>query len=162
IADLRGTVRHEPRAGERRAEHLLAGERVAAHSITFETNALDLAPGAVFSLAGHSHPSLDETRRLLVTELSIRGERDKEGTAQGKAVFADRPYRPPRRTLRPVVHGLQSAIVTGPAGNELFTDEHGRVRARFLWDRGTESDAQSSCWIRVSQGWAGAGYGLWT
>ena len=56
----------------------------------------------------------------------------------------------------------QSAIVTGPDGNELFTDEHGRVRVRCLWDRGTAADAQSSCWIRVSQGWAGSGYGLWT
>ncbi len=162
IADLRGTTRHEPPAGDRRADHLLAGEHAAAHSVTFETNALDLAPGAVFSIVGHPHPSLGDGRPLLVTELSIRGERDKEWSARGKAVFTDRPYRPARRTPRPVVHGLQSAIVTGPEGSELFTDEHGRVRVRFLWDRGLADDAQSSCWIRVSQGWAGAGFGLWT
>jgi type VI secretion system secreted protein VgrG len=162
IADLLGTTRHEPHAGERHAGHLLAGANAAAHGVTFETNAIDLAPGSVFSMLGHPHPSLSEAHRLLVTELAIRGERDREWHTRGKAVLTDRPYHPPRVTARPVVQGLQSAIVTGPEGNELFTDEHGRVRVRFLWDRGTSADDASSCWIRVSQGWAGAGFGLWT
>lgn len=162
IADVLGTTRHQPFVGERRAGHLLAGAHAAAQSVTFDTNALDLMPGAVFSLLGHPHPSLSEERGLLVTELVIRGERDREWTTRGKAALTERPYHPPRITARPVVQGLQSAIVTGPAGNELFTDEHGRVRVRFLWDRGTAIDAATSCWIRVSQGWAGAGFGLWT
>ena len=119
-------------------------------------------PGSVFSMVGHPHPRLSEAARLLVTELLIEGERDKEWRARGKAVLADKPYSPPRRTPRPVVQGLQSAIVTGPAGEELFTDEHGRVRVRFFWDRAATSEEESSCWIRVSQGWAGAGFGLWT
>ncbi len=162
VADLLGTTRHQPPAGARRAAHLLAGANAAAHGVAFDTNALDLMPGSVFSMLGHPHPSLSEARHLLVTELIIRGERDREWLARGKAVLADRPYHPPRVTPRPVVQGLQSAIVTGPEGNELFTDEHGRVRVRFLWDRGTAVDVASSCWIRVSQGWAGSGYGLWT
>lgn len=162
IADLLGTTRHQPPAGERRAGLLLAGAKAAAHSVTFETNAIDLMPGSIFSMLDHPHPSLSEAHRLLVTELVIRGERDRAWIARGKAVLADRPYHPPRITARPVVQGLQSAIVTGPEGNELCTDEHGRVRVRFLWDRGTASEAASSCWIRVSQGWSGAGYGLWT
>ncbi|MFS8071234.1 MAG: type VI secretion system Vgr family protein, partial [Byssovorax sp.] len=162
VADLLGTTRHQPPAGERRARHLLAGAQAAAHSVAFDTNALDLLPGSVFSMLGHPHPSLSEGRCLLVTELRIRGERDREWRARGKAVLAERPYVPPRVTPRPSVQGLQSAIVTGPEGNDLFTDEHGRVRVRFLWDRGTAADAVSSCWIRVSQGWAGSGYGLWT
>jgi type VI secretion system secreted protein VgrG len=162
IADVLGTTRHQPLVGERRAGHLLAGAHAAAQSVTFDTNALDLMPGAVFSLLGHPHPSLSESSGLLVTELVIRGERDREWTTRGKAALTERPYHPPRITARPVVQGLQSAIVTGPAGNELFTDEHGRVRVRFLWDRGTAIDAATSCWIRVSQGWAGAGFGLWT
>jgi type VI secretion system secreted protein VgrG len=162
IADLRGAARHDLHTGARRAEHLLAGERGTAASVAFETNALDLAPGVVFSIGGHPQPRLADDRRLLVTELGIDGERDKEWTARGKAFLADRPYRPARRTPRPIVHGLQSAIVTGPEGEELFTDEHGRVRVRFLWDRSGATDDLSSCWIRVSQGWAGAGFGLWT
>jgi type VI secretion system secreted protein VgrG len=162
IADRRGVARHEPPAGTRRADHLLAGERGASSAVSFATNAFDLAPGTVFSIEGHPHPRLGDAARLLVTELSIEGERDKEWHGRGKAVLADRPYRPARRTPRPSVQGLQSAIVTGPKGEELFTDEHGRVRARFLWDREAASNEESSCWIRVSQGWAGAGYGLWT
>ncbi len=162
IADLLGTTRHQPLVGERRAGHLLAGANAAAHGVRFETNALDLMPGSVFSIFGHPHPSLSEAHGLLVTELDTRGERDRAWLTRGKAVLTDRPYHPPRITPRPVVPGFQSAIVTGPAGEELFTDEHGRVRVRFLWDRGDAGDAQSSCWIRVSQGWSGAGYGLWT
>ncbi|MEO7328570.1 MAG: type VI secretion system tip protein TssI/VgrG [Minicystis sp.] len=162
IADRRGVARHEPPAGARRAEQLLAGERGASSVVSFATNAFDLAPGSVFSIDGHPHPRLGDAARLLVTELSIEGERDKEWHGRGKAVLADRPYRPARRTPRPNVQGLQSAIVTGPEGEELFTDEHGRVRARFLWDREAVGNEESSCWIRVSQGWAGAGYGLWT
>ena len=145
-----------------RAAHILAGERAAAHAVSFTTNALDLVPGSVFSMQGHPHPRLNEAARLLVTELLTDGERDKEWSARGKAVLADKPYAPPRRTPRPIVQGLQSAIVTGPAGEELFTDEHGRVRVRFFWDRAETSEEESSCWIRVSQGWAGAGFGLWT
>jgi type VI secretion system secreted protein VgrG len=162
VADRRGTTRHEPVVGAGRAAHMLAGERAAAHAVTFTTNALDLMPGSIFSMLGHPHPRLNEAARLLVTELLTDGERDKEWSARGKAVLADKPYAPQRRTPRPVVQGLQSAIVTGPAGEELFTDEHGRVRVRFFWDRGATSEEESSCWIRVSQGWAGAGFGLWT
>ena len=162
IADLIGTTRHQPPAGVRRAAHLLAGAQAAAHGVAFDTNALDLMPGSVFALLGHPHPSLSEAHGLLVTSLDIRGDRDQAWLLRGRAVLTDRPYHPPRVTPRPVVQGLQSAIVTGPEGNELFTDEHGRVRVRFLWDRGTSADMASSCWIRVSQGWAGSGYGLWT
>jgi type VI secretion system secreted protein VgrG len=162
VADRRGTTRHEPLIGAGRAGHMLAGERAAAHAVSFTTNALDLMPGSVFSILGHPHPRLNEAARILVTELLTDGERDKEWSARGRAVLADKPYSPPRRTPRPVVQGLQSAIVTGPAGEELFTDEHGRVRVRFFWDRTATSEEESSCWIRVSQGWAGAGFGLWT
>jgi len=57
------------------------------------------------------------------------------------------------------VDGPQSAIVTGPAGEEIFCDEHGRVRIRFHWDRYCPGNEDSSCWVRVSQAWAGTGFG---
>lgn len=69
------------------------------------------------------------------------------------------PCRPPRVTPKPVVHGTQTAIVVGPAGEEIYTDEHGRVKVQFHWDREGKNDENSSCWIRVSQVWAGAGWG---
>jgi type VI secretion system secreted protein VgrG len=69
------------------------------------------------------------------------------------------PYRPSRLTPKPVVQGTQTAIVVGPAGEEIYTDEHGRVKVQFHWDREGKKDEKSSCWIRVSQLWAGAGWG---
>jgi type VI secretion system secreted protein VgrG len=78
----------------------------------------------------------------------------------GQAVFTDAPYRPAITTPKPDVVGVQSATVVGPKGQEIHTDEFGRVRVQFPWDREGKSDELSSCWIRVSQGWAGTGYGM--
>lgn len=71
------------------------------------------------------------------------------------------PFRPELRTHKPVVRGIQTATVTGPAGEAIYTDKHGRVKLRFHWDRNPDSnrDENSSCWVRVSQSWAGAGWG---
>ncbi|HFK4818496.1 TPA: type VI secretion system tip protein TssI/VgrG, partial [Escherichia coli] len=71
---------------------------------------------------------------------------------------ADRTWRP-QPLLKPLVDGPQSAVVTGPAGEEIFCDEHGRVRVKFNWDRYNPADQDSSCWIRVAQAWAGTGFG---
>ena len=71
----------------------------------------------------------------------------------------DVQYRPSRLTPKPVVEGAQTAIVVGPAGEEIYPDEHGRVKVQFHWDREGTNDENSSCWIRVSQVWAGAGWG---
>lgn len=69
------------------------------------------------------------------------------------------PFRPARTARIPIVEGTQTAIVTGPQGEEIYTDEYGRVKVQFHWDRLGKSDQDSSCWIRVSQLWAGLGYG---
>lgn len=70
------------------------------------------------------------------------------------------PFRPQRVTPRPVVHGSQTAVVVGPAGQEIFTDKYGRVKVQFHWDRQGKRDANSSCWIRVATSWAGKGWGM--
>jgi type VI secretion system secreted protein VgrG len=69
------------------------------------------------------------------------------------------PYRPARTTPKPVVAGTQTAVVVGPKGEEIFTDRYGRVKCQFHWDREGKSDADSSCWIRVTQPWAGKRWG---
>jgi len=69
------------------------------------------------------------------------------------------PFRPAQQTPKPFVHGSQTAIVVGPSGEEIYTDEHGRVKVQFHWDREGKKDDKSSCWIRVGQLWAGAGWG---
>jgi len=85
--------------------------------------------------------------------------------ARGACVFlltvqpADIAFKPPRLTPRPVMPGPQSAIVVGPSGDELHVDEHGRVKVHFHWDRYDESNEKSTCWVRVSQPWAGKAWG---
>jgi type VI secretion system secreted protein VgrG len=72
------------------------------------------------------------------------------------------PYRPPRDTPRPTVHGLQPAAVVGKAGEEIWVDKYGRVKVQFFWDRVGKKNENSSCWIRVSQIWAGKNWGWMT
>jgi type VI secretion system secreted protein VgrG len=71
------------------------------------------------------------------------------------------PYRPPRTTRKPVIPGSQTAIVVGKSGEEIWTDEYGRIKAQFHWDQLGQNDEKSSCWIRVAQGWAGKSWGQW-
>ena len=75
------------------------------------------------------------------------------------SIPADVPFRPPRVTPKPVVQGTQTAIVVGPPGEELWPDKYGRVKVQFHWDREGDNNEHSSCWIRVSQLWAGTGWG---
>jgi type VI secretion system secreted protein VgrG len=70
------------------------------------------------------------------------------------------PYRPPRVTPRPIMRGPQTATVVGPSGEEIFTDEYARVKVQFHWDRLGKKDQNSSCFVRVSQTWAGSGWGF--
>jgi type VI secretion system secreted protein VgrG len=70
------------------------------------------------------------------------------------------PFRPPRTTEKPVVKGTQTAVVVGPAGEEIFTDKYSRIKVQFHWDRQGKFNADSSCWIRVATNWAGKGWGF--
>jgi len=74
-------------------------------------------------------------------------------------VPADMPFRPARLTEKPVVQGPQTATVVGPAGENIHTDEYGRVRLLFHWDRRGKRNEQASCWVRVSQQAAGSHWG---
>jgi type VI secretion system secreted protein VgrG len=76
-----------------------------------------------------------------------------------ECVPATTPIRPPRRTPVPVVQGCQTAVVVGPAGEEIFTDKYGRVKVQFHWDREGKKNEASSCWVRVSYPWAGKSWG---
>ncbi|WP_192553247.1 type VI secretion system tip protein TssI/VgrG [Pseudomonas sp. IzPS59] len=71
----------------------------------------------------------------------------------------DVPNRPPLRHPKPRILGSQSAVVTGPQGQEIHCDEYGRVKVQFHWDRDGQADDKTSCWLRVSSAWAGAQYG---
>jgi type VI secretion system secreted protein VgrG len=161
-ADDRGVARHDEKYGKDRAQRALEAERTGKRAVTFQTNVTDLWPGVVFSIAGHPHSDLAESTKLLVTELILEATREDPWRIAGHAVFADQPHRPAILTPKPVVFGVETATVVGPRGQEIHTDEFGRIRVQFPWDRAGKNDDTSSCWIRVSQGWAGAGSGMIT
>ncbi|EYF01416.1 type VI secretion system Vgr family protein [Chondromyces apiculatus] len=159
-ADDKGAARYEQGFGKGRAGRLLGGTRSDRRTVPFNTNIIDMWPGHVISLADHPHAELASSARLLVTQFAVEGTPEGEWTMAAQAVFADAPYRPAQKTPKPRVEGVQTATVVGPGGEEIHTDEFGRVRVQFPWDREGQNDDNSSCWIRVSQGWAGTGYGM--
>jgi type VI secretion system secreted protein VgrG len=69
-------------------------------------------------------------------------------------------YRPPRATPKPMVQGVQTAVVTGPGGEEIYVDKYGRIKVQFFWDRKGKKDDKSSCWIRVAEQWGGKNWGV--
>ncbi|MBH2010840.1 MULTISPECIES: type VI secretion system Vgr family protein [Thermomonas] len=130
-----------------------------------------LTPGHLFELENHS---LIESFNAVYMVVSVQHHARNnlmlpDSTAWYGNTFTlqskDAIYRPAQVTPRGRVHGPQTAIVTGPAGNEVHTDDLGRIKVRFHWDRKVASrktntqDDKSSCWVRVAQLWAGAGYG---
>lgn len=135
-----------------------------------ESGCMRFTPGYLFTLSDRGRE--DENREYLITSVVHRGSQPQMGEgATGDTLGysntfhcmpSDTPYRPERTTPRPTIKGVQTAIVTGPGGEEVHTDEHGRVKVHFHWDRAGSKDDKSSCWIRVSQLWAGAGWGaMW-
>ncbi|MFO1106717.1 MAG: type VI secretion system tip protein TssI/VgrG [Amaricoccus sp.] len=127
-----------------------------------------LASGCTFTLEGF--PRADQNVKHLVVRARYRltdpGHR--VGLAPEAETFRIElelaptalPYRPPRRTPRVVMRGPQTATVVGPAGAEIFTDKYARVKVQFHWDRLGKKDENTTCFIRVSQAWAGAGWGF--
>ena len=125
-----------------------------------------LACGYRFTLAGH--PRVEENQAHLVVssrvECSYSGYASASETTSYQCHFTAIPgneiFRPKRRTAKPSVAGVHTAIVVGPAGEEIHTDQHGRVKVQFHWDRLGKSDEKSSCWVRVSSPLAGQSWGM--
>uniref|UniRef100_UPI001CC7BDB0 type VI secretion system tip protein TssI/VgrG n=1 Tax=Escherichia coli TaxID=562 RepID=UPI001CC7BDB0 len=140
--------------------------RSDAEKATGQSNSPKLWPGTRFTLTEHPQKMLNREWQVVQSILSgdqpqaLHGSQGR-GTTLGnqlEVIPADRTWRP-RQQSKPKVDGPQSAIVTGPAGEEIFCDEHGRVRVKFHWDRYHGMTEESSCWVRVSQAWAGPGFG---
>ncbi|EJY4198576.1 type VI secretion system tip protein VgrG, partial [Escherichia coli] len=126
----------------------------------------EIWPGRRIVLTGHPQANLNREWQVVASDLhgeqpqAVPGRRGSGTTLDNHfaVIPADRTWRP-QPLLKPLVDGPQSAVVTGPAGEEIFCDEHGRVRVKFNWDRYNPSNQESSCWIRVAQAWAGTGFG---
>jgi type VI secretion system secreted protein VgrG len=129
-----------------------------------------IATGRTFKLLDHPIEALNE--QYLVTSTRIEAEADPYGSTGGSvdqrdttmntsftAIIATQQFRPARVTPSPMVRGPQTALVVGPSGEEVHSDEHGRVRVMFHWDREAEAKETDSCWVRVSQEFAGKKWG---
>lgn len=132
-----------------------------------ESDCRSFASGYKFTLTDHEQSDQDGSYTLLsVTHNASQGALyggESQENADYQNSFVCFPnavqFRPERTTPRPVVHGTQTAVVVGPGGEEIYTDKYGRVKVQFFWDREGNKDEKSSCWIRVSQPWAGKNWG---
>ncbi|MEJ1228173.1 type VI secretion system tip protein TssI/VgrG [Pseudomonas sp. CCNWLW56] len=115
-----------------------------------------LVPGYWFTLAGHDDSTLNID--WVVTSVSHEGSHDSYRN-RFEAIPKATAYRPARITPKPRMH-TQTALVVGKAGEEIWTDEYGRIKLQFPWDRTGKKDETSSCWVRVVLPWSGKGFGM--
>jgi type VI secretion system secreted protein VgrG len=156
----------EPTHGEARARLRVQELGTNYDVVTGETNSRGLTTGNTFKLAGH--PRADQNRKYLL--IAARHEIDSGSYESGEpsgpqfkslitAIDATSQFRPARSAPEPLMTGVQTARVVGPKDQEIWTDSYGRVKVQFHWDREGKRNESSSCWIRVAQLWAGAGWG---
>jgi len=160
----------EAPTGKTLAKVRLEELRVRSEMATGASNCRRLVVGHVFELDEYPVPALNRGYLLLSVrhvgrqpEVLTFDQASAEDSEAYRGEFvcipAQVPYRPRRLTPRPTIAGAQTAIVVGPAGEEIHTDEYGRIKVQFHWDREGKHDDKASCWIRVAQAWAGAGWG---
>ncbi|HHA2248437.1 TPA: type VI secretion system tip protein VgrG [Enterobacter ludwigii] len=158
----------QPESGKAFSAYRLDALRADAVTGGGLSNCAALRPGLVFTMSQHKNPAFNVAWQVVTVihegkqpqALEEEGG-DKPTTFTNtfgviKGGTAWRAMMP----VRPMVDGPQIATVTGPATEEIYCDEHGRVKVKFPWDRYGNSDDLSSCWVRVSQGWAGGRYGM--
>jgi type VI secretion system secreted protein VgrG len=140
----------------------LAGVRLGAHEagqkhIVLTGSNRSLGCGYKVTLESHPVTSFNDSWTLVETRINATPEAFGI-TARG--IPAATVFRAPRQAFRPFIPSTQTAKVVGPSGDEIHTDEYGRVKVKFPWDAVGAEDENASCWIRVAQGWAGSGWGF--
>ncbi len=135
--------------------------------VSAESNVRGVTPGYLFTLK--KCPRTDQNREYLILAANYYVHDNpyhsgvEGGGTEWRLSLTAQPssisFRAPRITLKPRTHGPQTAIVVGPAGEEIWTDNYGRVKVQFFWDFRGKYDDNSSCWIRVSSAWAGSNWG---
>src|SRR5690606_26507759 len=162
----------EPTLGERYARQRMQEQHHVRDIRTLRSTARGVATGSLFTLT--RCPRTEENREYVVLstrydlkESNYHSVASPEEAARNgrRCVFdltvqcASLPFRPPRTTRKPRTQGPQTAVVVGPAGEEVWTDQYGRVKVHFHWDRYDNKDENSSCWIRVASPWASNNFG---
>ena len=170
--DYPGRYKLDP-SGKAFAQHRLDALRNDAVAGSGKSNSAALLPGQHFSLTEHPNGSLNTDWQIVhIRHTGEQPQALEEEGGSGPTVYhnefgvvkASTTWRArvgsPEAPYKPMVDGPQIASVVGPEGEEIYCDEHGRVKLQFPWDRYGSSNDQSSCWVRVSQGWAGGQYGM--
>ncbi|WP_439825301.1 type VI secretion system Vgr family protein [Aeromonas caviae] len=160
-------------SGKAFAQHRLDALRNDAVAGQAKSNCAALQPGQSFSLTEHPNGSLNTDWQIVrIQHTGLQPQALEEEGGSGPTVYhnefsvvkASTTWRArigsPEAPHKPMVDGPQIAMVVGPEGEEIYCDEHGRVKLQFPWDRYGSANDQSSCWVRVSQGWAGGQYGM--
>lgn len=154
--------------GSRRARVRLEEEETYAEVVEGKSTVYQLSPGYRAALTRHPYGDLNAeyfvvSVRHTGAEINYRSSSESDDGYHYSNEFMAIPrkvhYRPPLRAEKPFVKGSQTAIVVGPPGEEIYTDNFGRIKVQFHWDRRGPWNAGSSCWIRVSQFWAGREWG---
>lgn len=165
--DYPGRYRNRQR-GETYARHRIEAQHSSHQRIEGATRARGLFPGALFSLT--EHPRADQNMQVLVLDARYELSSDTYEptrlqdpapvlTCYFTAMSSQQEFRPLCITPRPLIAGPQTAKVVGKRGEEIWTDQYGRIKLQFHWDREGTNDENSSCWVRVAQGWAGNRWG---
>jgi type VI secretion system secreted protein VgrG len=145
----------------------MEADEVRIAAINGSSDVRGFASGYSFTLEEYFRDEMNNKKYLLTAVKHSAGQQGFGSGGGGENSYAnaftciplDTPYRPARLTPKPVVEGVQTAVVVGPAGEEIYTDEHGRIKVQFHWDREGKANENSSCWVRVGQMWAGSGWG---
>jgi type VI secretion system secreted protein VgrG len=142
--------------GTARAKIRSEAEQVQSAISRGQSFAYALTAGTKFTLSEHPRAALNAAH---VVRAVTHSASQTHYSNSFEAFPATVPFRPPRVTPRPRVAGSQIATVVGSSGEEIWTDQHGRIKVQFPWDRVGTKNENSSCWVRVSQIWAGQGWG---
>lgn len=155
--------------GETETRIRMEEEEVGFDTVRASSLCKSFTPGGKFSIGVHRSSS-EEGKGYVITSIRHQAtephgyETGKPGAIDYVNHFNCIPdsvvFRPARITKKPTVAGAQTALVVGPSGEEIFVDEYGRIKVQFYWDREGKKDEASSCWVRVSQNWAGENWGI--
>ncbi|AMS17060.1 type IV secretion protein Rhs [Pseudomonas chlororaphis] len=156
-------------AGKPFTENRLRGHRRDAQGALVEGDDPRLIPGLSFQLTGHPRQDFNRWwRSVRITHRGVQHASQQEESADAEMgvsydftaeIIPEEMEWRPAPLPKPRIDGPQIASVVGPEGEEIHTDEFGRVKVQFPWDREGRSNEFSSCWVRVSQNWAGADWG---
>jgi len=156
--------------GQEEAKIRMAEEEAWHDVVRGSSHCRSFSPGGKFTLSKH-HAKGEQGKSYVLRSVQhvaqLGGDYVTGGTPSQviyqnsfTCIPASATYRPPRITPKPMIHGIQTGLVVGPPGEEIWPDKYGRVKVQFYWDREGKNDEKSSCWIRVAHPWTGKNWGM--